>query len=152
MGVVAAPPGVQSPNLPFGEGEAGRPDVQDGGGVRAGAALAALPQVSTDDKRPPLRCPLFAPPAGEVEDFLRRLWYRISEDEVIQLVRLRPGVDQPGPTAQQTAGGQLQRQGQGQLGDRVSASTATLAGPALTSGGSPPADPTGVRPSGRRCT
>ena len=34
----------------------------------------------------------FAPPAGEVEDFLRRLWYRISEDEVIQLVRLRPGV------------------------------------------------------------
>ena len=87
--------------------------MQDRGGVRAGAALAALPQVGTDDKRPPLRCPLFAPPAGEVEDLLRRLWYRIGEDEVIQLVRLGPGVSQPGPTAQQTACRQLQRQGQG---------------------------------------
>ena len=119
MRVVAAPPGVQRPDLSVGEGEAGHSEVQHGRGVGAGPPVSTLPQVHPYLERRALRHPFLAPAAGQVENLPRDGRDRQGEHQVLQPVRVRRHVRQLGPHPHQPTSSQLDLEPQAEPGHLV---------------------------------
>jgi len=134
VGVIAAPAEVDPPHLALGEGERGRARVEHGRRVGTGPPLATLAQVHPHREVPALGGALPAPPAGEVEQFAGHHGHRVGDHQVVEGVRLGRGVGQPRLGAQHSAGGELDRQAEGQVRNLVHRVHLHRARPALDQG------------------
>ena len=79
---------VHGPDLSFGEGKSRHTDMQQGRGIRSGTTLATLSQMHANAQWSPLRYPLLAPVAGEIQDLLRMLRDRERDHAVVYGVRI----------------------------------------------------------------
>jgi hypothetical protein len=118
VGVVAAPAGVDRPDLAVGEGEPGLAQVQHGGGVGAGPALAPFAQMGADPERLALWRALPAPAPTEVEDLPCHGRDGEGDDQVVHGVGLT-AVPQLDLTPHQAADQYLEAHRQLELGHRV---------------------------------
>ncbi len=106
--VVAAPGQVGRPDLPVAEAEAGHARGHEQVGVVPGASVPRLAQVGPEQPRTALRCPLAAPPAGQVEQLGGARTDRDGVANGAQVEPPGPGVGDRRAQSQDALAGQLE--------------------------------------------